>query len=98
MMLRLLLIVAAIGLVLIVLTPRKDAATLERHGRAMGIALRQTFYSVAAVGFALLVAFGLWHGLRHDDRTAMILAAVAVPLCLGFAWLAIRVERKTTRR
>jgi cell division protein FtsW (lipid II flippase) len=98
MMLRLLLIVAAIGLVLILLTPRKDAASLERRGRAMGIALRQTFYSVAAIGFALLMAFGLWHGLRHDDRTAMILAAVAAPLCLGFVWLAVRAERRTARR
>lgn len=98
MMLRLLLVLAVIGLVVVALTPRKDAATLARQGRAMGVALRQTFYSVAAVGFALLVAFGLWHGLRHDDRTAMILAAVAAPLCLGFVWLAIRAERRTARR
>lgn len=97
-MLRLLMIVGVIALVLVALTPRRDAATLERRGRAMGIALRQTFYSVAAVGFALLVAFGLWHGLRHDDRTAMILAAVAAPLCLGFVWLAIRAGRRITRR
>jgi len=97
-MLRLLMIVGVIALVLVALTPRRDAATLERRGRAMGIALRQTFYSVAAVGFALLVAFGLWHGLRHDDRTAMVLAAVAAPLCLGFVWLAIRAGRRIARR
>lgn len=97
MILRLLLVLAVIGLVLVVLTPRKDAATLARQGRAMGVALRQTFYSMAAIGFALLVAFGLWHGLRHDDRTAMILAAVAAPLCLAFAWLAFRAERRVRR-
>lgn len=94
MMLRLLVILAVIGLILVALTPRKDAATLERRGRAMGVALRQTFFSFGAVGFALLTLFGLWHGLRHDDRTAMILAGVAAPLSLGFAWLAVRMSRR----
>jgi hypothetical protein len=98
MMLRLLLVLGVIALVLVALTPRHDAATLERRGRAMGIALRQTFYSVGAVGFALLLAFGLWHGVLHDDRTALVLAAVAAPLCLGFLWLALRTGRRGARR
>jgi len=98
MMLRLALILAVIGLILVALTPRKDAATLERRGKAMAIALRQTLYTAAAVGFAFLMAFGLWHGWRHDDRTAWTLAAIAGPLSLAFAWLAFRVQRRPARR
>ncbi|MEO8038785.1 MAG: hypothetical protein ABI794_08435 [Betaproteobacteria bacterium] len=98
MMLRLAIILAVIGLILIALTPRKDAATLERRGKAMAIAMRQTVYTVAAVGFTLLTGFGLWHGFGHDDRTALTLAVIAAPLALVFGWLAWRAQRRPARR
>lgn len=98
MILRLILILGVIALVLIALTPRPDPSQLQNRGRAFGIALRKTLFTVAACGFALVGCFGLWHSWRQGDRTAFILAAIAGLLSAAFAWLAHRADRRPAGR
>lgn len=96
MILRLILAAAIIGLVLAALTPMRSPAAVAERKRAMRVAFRQTLFTAAAIGFAALAGFGLWHGFRHDDQVARLVALVAVPLSLGFAWLA-RCATRTRR-
>ena len=95
MILRLIIIAAIIGLVLAAFTPRRSRTAIAQRRRAMREAFRQTLFAAAAIGFTGLAAFGLWHGFRHDDQVARLVALVAVPLAAGFAWLSWRATRPT---
>ncbi len=95
MILRLIIIAAIIGLVLAAFTPRRSQTAIVQRRRAMRVAFRQTLFAAAAIAFAGLAAFGLWHGFRHDDQVARLVALVAVPLAVGFAWLSWRATRPT---
>lgn len=96
MILRLLVILAVIGLIVLALTPRRRGGVDPQvAGRAMAIAARQTLFGAAAVIFVLIAGFGFWHGWRHGDRVATILGATAIPLSAAFAWLSRRAARRT---
>lgn len=93
MILRLIVIAVIIGLVFAALTPRRSQTAIAQRRRALRVAFRQTLFAAAAIGFAGLAGFGLWHGFRHDDMVARVVALVAVPLAIGFAWLSWRATR-----
>lgn len=99
MILRILLIVAAIAIVLSMLqrsrSPQRSGVPAKQ---AFALAFRKTAYTLAAVLFALGALFGGWHAWRNHDQTAAIVAAVCGPLTLLFIWLAIREDRKMLRR
>jgi hypothetical protein len=95
MMLRLLVVLAIVGLIVLAFTPRlRGGVDPEVAGRALAVAARQTLFGAAAVIFVLIAGFGFWHGWRHGDRVATLLGATAIPLSLAFAWLSRRAARR----
>lgn len=98
MMLRTLLVLAAVALLLVLLTPRRDPrqvqADMQRRTTALRIAARQTLYGAAAVLMAGASAFGGWHWLRHGDRVAVVLALAALPAAALLAWMSWRTGRR----
>jgi len=95
MMLRILLVLFAIFIIasmLQKLSPQAEERARQRK-KAWSVALRQTAYTVAALLFAAVTAFAVWHGLSSEDTVAAYLALVTGPLGVILGWLAYRAGR-----